>query len=128
MPLRSNRRWQIEMQIEFGWRPRRIRCRRFSRRNPPNCAEHPRAHLGRKRADVQLDRRAIGNDILLGAGVQTSNLTTTCSFGATSRETIVWRRITSDAAITTGSMLDCGREPCAPRLKSFISKLSLLKT
>ena len=42
-------------------------------------------------------------------------VTTTASVGATSRETMVCSRITVDAAMTTGSMLACGIEPCAPR-------------
>ena len=44
--------------------------------------------------------------------------------GATSRETIVCNRSTVEAAITTGSMLACGIEPCAPRPNMRISKLS----
>jgi len=37
---------------------------------------------------------------------------------------MVCKRRTTDAAITIGSMPDCGREPCEPRPKSLISKLS----
>ena len=51
-------------------------------------------------------------------------MTTAASEGPTSRETIVCNRRTVEAAITTGSMLACGIDPCAPRPNSRISKLS----
>ena len=51
-------------------------------------------------------------------------VTTTASDGPTSRETIVCNRNTVEAAITTGSMLACGIEPCAPRPNMRIWKLS----
>ena len=51
-------------------------------------------------------------------------VTTAESVGATSRETIVCSRITVAAAITTGSMLDSGIEPCAPRPNMRICRLS----
>ena len=47
-------------------------------------------------------------------------VTTAASVGASSRETIICRRSTVDAAITTGSMLVCGIEPWAPRPNSRI--------
>jgi hypothetical protein len=43
---------------------------------------------------------------------------------ATSRETIVCNRMTVTAAMTTGSMLASGIDPCAPRPNIRISKLS----
>jgi hypothetical protein len=51
-------------------------------------------------------------------------VTTAESVGATSRETIVCSRITVAAAMTMGSMLDSGLEPCAPRPKMRICRLS----
>ena len=45
-------------------------------------------------------------------------VTTATSRGSTSRETIVCRRITVAAAMTTGSIVECGREPCPPRPSS----------
>ena len=45
-------------------------------------------------------------------------VTTATSRGSTSRETIVCRRITVAAAITTGSIVECGREPWPPRPRS----------
>ncbi|CAM5470230.1 hypothetical protein STANM309S_00209 [Streptomyces tanashiensis] len=41
-----------------------------------------------------------------------------------SRETIVCRRMTTAAAMTTGSMVDSGVEPCPPRPKSRTRRLS----
>ena len=51
-------------------------------------------------------------------------VTTAGCVGATSRETMVCSRSTVAAAITTGSILACGIEPCAPRPNMRISKLS----
>jgi hypothetical protein len=51
-------------------------------------------------------------------------VTTADSAAATSRETTVCNRITVAAAITTGSMLACGIEPCAPRPNRRICRLS----
>ena len=51
-------------------------------------------------------------------------VTTAASVAASSRETMVCSRITVAAAITTGSMLACGIEPCAPRPNSRICRLS----
>ena len=51
-------------------------------------------------------------------------VTTAASVAASSRETMVCRRITVAAAITTGSMLACGIEPCAPRPNRRICRLS----
>jgi hypothetical protein len=51
-------------------------------------------------------------------------VTTADCAAATSRETIVWSRRTVAAAITTGSMLASGIDPCAPRPNMRISKLS----
>ena len=48
----------------------------------------------------------------------TPTVTTAASLAATSRDTMVWSRRTTDAAMTTGSMLACGIEPCAPRPNS----------
>ena len=42
-------------------------------------------------------------------------VTTATSRGSTSRDTIVCSRMTVAAAITTGSIVECGREPCPPR-------------
>lgn len=46
------------------------------------------------------------------------------SSGPTSRDTTVCRRITVAAAMTTGSMLACGIDPCAPRPNRRICRLS----
>ena len=51
-------------------------------------------------------------------------VTTAASAAATSRETMVCSRITVAAAMTTGSMLACGIDPCAPRPNRRICKLS----
>ena len=51
-------------------------------------------------------------------------VTTALSVIATSRDTTVCRRMTAEAAITTGSMLFCGIEPCAPRPNNVTSQLS----
>lgn len=51
-------------------------------------------------------------------------VTTAASSAAISRETIVWRRRTVAAAMTTGSTLDSGIEPWAPRPKSRTSRPS----
>jgi len=51
-------------------------------------------------------------------------VTTAAWLAATSRETIVCRRRTVAAAITTGSTLDSGIDPCAPRPNSRTSRLS----
>ena len=45
-------------------------------------------------------------------------VTTATSRGSTSRETIVCSRMMVAAAITTGSMVACGREPWPPRPRS----------
>ena len=45
-------------------------------------------------------------------------VTTATSRGSTSRETIVCRRMTVAAAMTTGSIVACGREPWPPRPRS----------
>jgi hypothetical protein len=45
---------------------------------------------------------------------KTPMVTTADSAAATSRETMPCRRITVAAAMTTGSMLAWGMEPCAP--------------
>jgi hypothetical protein len=50
-------------------------------------------------------------------------VTTAASAAASSRETMVCKRITVAAAITTGSMLACGIEPCAPRPNRRICRL-----
>ena len=42
-------------------------------------------------------------------------VTTARSCGCTSRETSVCNRITMAAAVTTGSIVDCGRDPWPPR-------------
>lgn len=44
-------------------------------------------------------------------------MTTASSVGTTVREMMIWSLSTAVAAITTGSMLVCGIEPCAPRPK-----------
>jgi hypothetical protein len=49
---------------------------------------------------------------------------TALSSGATSRETMVCRRSTVAAAITTGSIDVCGCDPCEPRPNSFTLRLS----
>lgn len=46
-------------------------------------------------------------------------VTTTGSWADISRETIVWSRSTSEAAITTGSTAASGLEPWPPRPKSL---------
>ena len=51
-------------------------------------------------------------------------VTTAASVAATSRDTMVWSRRTTDAAMTTGSMLACGIDPCAPRPNRRICRLS----
>src|SRR5579864_1527891 len=51
-------------------------------------------------------------------------VTTAESVGATSRETIVCSLITVEAAMTTGSILASGIEPCAPRPNKRICRLS----
>ena len=51
-------------------------------------------------------------------------VTTARSVMETSRETMVWSRITVAAAITTGSMVDSGPEPCPPRPITRTSKVS----
>ena len=51
-------------------------------------------------------------------------VTTADCAGATSRDTIVCRRRTVAAAITTGSMLASGIDPWAPRPNIWISTLS----
>ena len=51
-------------------------------------------------------------------------VTTAASDAASSRDTMVCRRRTVAAAITTGSMLACGIDPCAPRPNIRICKLS----
>lgn len=51
-------------------------------------------------------------------------VTTAAWFAPTSRETTVWRRITTAAAITTGSTVFSGADPWPPRPKSRTAKLS----
>ena len=55
---------------------------------------------------------------------RTPTVTTAASVAATSRETMVCSRRTIAAAMTTGSMLACGIEPCAPRPNRRICRLS----
>jgi hypothetical protein len=51
-------------------------------------------------------------------------VSTAASVGASSRATMVCSRNTVAAAITTGSMLACGIDPCAPRPNRRICRLS----
>src|SRR5581483_11710652 len=74
--------------------------------------------------DVQLDDRFVRDDVLLRPRLKRADVTTADCEGATSRDTIVWRRSTVAAAMTTGSMLASGIEPWAPRPNIRICKLS----
>ncbi len=51
-------------------------------------------------------------------------VTTAACEAAVSRETMVCNRMTVAAAMTTGSTLDSGIEPCAPRPNRRTCKLS----
>ena len=55
---------------------------------------------------------------------KTPTVTTAASVAATSRDTMVCSRMTVAAAMTTGSMLAWGMEPCAPRPNRRICRLS----
>ncbi len=53
-------------------------------------------------------------------------VSTAVSVPATSRETTVCRRITVDAAMTTGSTVASGREPCPPAPVRVTRRLSVV--
>src|SRR6185437_15122010 len=90
-------------------RPRRSGRLGLGLHDPRDRVEHVRADALVEGADVQLDGRLVGNHVLLVPACSAPIVTTADCAGATSRETIVCRRSTVAAAMTTGSMLARGR-------------------
>ena len=59
------------------------------------------------------------DEVLCRSSPEGAMMNTASSVGATAREMMIWSRSTAAAAITTGSMLVCGIELCAPRPKHW---------
>ena len=92
--------------------------------DPFDRSEHAPAHPLIEAAHVELDDGFVGDTFSLAAACNEPMVTTAASAAASSRETMVCKRMTVAAAITTGSTLARGIDPFAPRPNNRICRLS----